>query len=195
MSTRGKFEEVECKFLEVNPKTLEKKLLTMGAVKKFERLFRRYVLDFPDLRLNANNAWLRVRDEGDRVTVGYKQRLNVRAGKQDGGMKEVEIIVNSFDDSVELFKSLGMTPKFYEENRRTLFELDGVEVAIDEWPLIPPYVEIEGDSWDDVDTTAQRLGFNPAEKLICATMQVYERYGIDEMSFSKLTFDEQVKKS
>jgi hypothetical protein len=37
-----------------------------------------------------------------------------------------------------------------QENRRTSFELDGVCLELDEWPMIPPYLEIEGDARDDV---------------------------------------------
>jgi adenylate cyclase class 2 len=194
MAMPKKFEEIECKFLDVDTKDITKKLEKLGAKKKFSRTFRRYVFDFPDLRLNSMNAWLRVRDEGHKTTVTYKQRLGVIDDKNDDGMREVEIVVDSFDHAVELLRSIGMKPKFYEENKRTAYELDGVEIDIDEWPLIPPYVEVEGKNWQEVDAMSQRLGFNPKDKLVCATMQVYARYGITENDYKILTFDTQVKK-
>lgn len=188
------FEEIECKYLDIDPKAIAKKLEVLGANRKFKRLFRRYVFDYPDLRLDEQSAWLRLRDEGDRIALTYKQRQGVAAGKNDAGMTEIEVAVGDFDTTASLLRAVGLVPKFYEENWRTAYDLDGVEVVIDEWPLIPPYVEIEGNSWETVDKAATRLGFDPEEKLICSTMQVYEKYGINESGYSVLTFDQQIKK-
>jgi adenylate cyclase class 2 len=71
-------EEIEVKFLNVDVKALEAKLAAIGASKSFERMYRRKVYDFPDLRLNAQRAWIRVRDEGEKVTMGCKQRKNLK---------------------------------------------------------------------------------------------------------------------
>jgi adenylate cyclase, class 2 len=188
-----KFEEIEGKFLDIKLDELTAKLEAIGAKKQFRKLFRRYVFDSPDRRLNSANSWLRVRDEGDKVTLTFKQRTDVQAGRQDSGMREIEVEVNDFDHTQQLLRAIGMEPKFYEENWRTLYQLDGVDLCIDEWPLIPPYLEIEADSWDKVDSTALKLGLDPAEKQICATMQVYEKYGINENDYAVLTFEKQEK--
>ena len=186
-------EEIECKFLNVDKTKLEKTLAELGAEKKFSRLFKRNVFDFPDLRLHKESSWLRVRDEGDKVTMSYKQRQGVEEGGQDKGMTEIEVVVEDFEKTADILKSIGMITKFYEENRRTLYMLDGAQVTIDEWPLIPQYVEIEADSWQIVEDTASKLGFDLKDKKVNSTMQVYKDYGIDEMSFSILTFNKQEK--
>ncbi len=191
----AKFEEIECKFLDVDVSGLRSKLAKLGASKRFTRVFKRYIFDFPGWPLDQNNSWLRVRDEGDKVTVSFKQRQGVKKGQNDAGMKEVEVSVDDFEKMAEVFRSIGMVTKFYEENRRTLFELDGVEVAIDEWPMIPPYVEIEGPSWAQVDGVAKKLGFDPKDKMICSTMQVYEKYGIEEKAYEVLTFKKQIRRT
>ncbi len=187
------FEEIEGKFLEVEPAAVDEKIKAIGGLRQYKKLFRRYVFDFPDLRLNENNSWLRVRDEGDKVTMAFKHRTDVKRPGRDGGMKEVEIVVNDFEKAAELLRSAGMEVKFYEENWRTLYKLDDIELCLDEWPLIPPYLEIEADSWQKVDGTALKLGLDPAEKLVCATMQVYARYGINELDYKILTFEKQQK--
>ena len=192
--SKDNFEEIECKFLDVDSELVIKKLTELGAEFEFKKLFRRYVFDFPDLRLNAQKSWLRVRDEGHRTTISFKQRIGVNDGQNDEGMKEIEISTDDFDKSAELFKAIGMTPKFYEENWRTQYKLDGVEITIDEWPLIPPYVEIEADDWPKVDAMAVKLGFNPENKIIFSTAQVYDKYGITEADYSELTFEKQTKK-
>ena len=74
-------EEIEAKWLDIDPKEIEKRLLKLGAVKKFDAVFRRKVFEFPGWPLNKQGAWLRVRDEGDKVTLGYKRRM----GKGEGG--------------------------------------------------------------------------------------------------------------
>ena len=188
-------EEFEIKFLEVNVPKLEKKLLEIGVQKVFSFLYRRRVFDFPDLRLAGDHSWLRVRDEGDRVTFTYKKRLGVGEDKlKDGGMHEVEIVVDNFEKTAELLRSIGMVEKFYEENKRTKYVFEDVEFCIDEWPLIPPYLEIEGKSWETVKGAVSKLGLNWEGHVKCSTMQVYRHYGINENDFSFLTFEKQVKK-
>lgn len=187
------FEEIEAKFLDIEPAKLETRLKTLGAERKFKKLFRRQVFDLPGRVLNARGAWLRVRDEGDRVTMTFKQRLYGSDPKKDEGVKEVEVVVSDFEPAIEILKSAGMQTKFYEENWRTLYTLEGLEICIDEWPLIPPYLEIEGDSWEKVDAMAEKLGFDPKDKLVCPTMEVYKHYGIDENDYGVLTFDRQEK--
>lgn len=187
------FEEIECKFIDVEPSKLEKQLRALGAERKFKKLFRRQVFDLPGGLLDARGAWLRVRDEGDKVTMTFKQRKYGDDPKKDEGVKEVEVVVSDFEQTIEILKSAGMKTKFYEENWRVLYVLDGVEICLDAWPLIPPYVEIEADSWEKVDAMAKKLGFNPADKLICPTMEIYKHYGINENDYSVLTFDRQEK--
>ena len=58
-------EEIEVKFLNIDSDLMEKKLLKIGAKKVFEKLYHRKVFDYPDLRLNDQGAWVRLRDEGE----------------------------------------------------------------------------------------------------------------------------------
>lgn len=194
MPSVDEFQEVECKFLDVEVSALTARLNALGAKKLFTELFRRSVFDFPGWPLDTKGACLRVRDEGSRVTASYKQRLGVKTEGNDDGMREVEIVVDDFDHACELFRSLGMESKFYEENRRTQYLLDGVEVCIDEWPLIPPYVELEGTSWEALETLAQKLGFDWEERKIYSTNQIYDQYGFKEQDYKILTFDKQVRR-
>ena len=68
-------EEIEVKFLNIDPETIQKKLAEIGARKVGEYFYRRRVFDYPDFRLDKQNAWLRLRDEGDRVTLSFKRRI------------------------------------------------------------------------------------------------------------------------
>src|SRR5947209_1644815 len=127
-------EEIEVKFLNVDVAALEEKLRAVGAVKVGEYFYRRRVFDYPDWRLDKKGAWLRLRDEGEKITLSFKQRLGMaEAGStaNDAGMEETEILVSDFDTTAELILKLGFIEKHYAENKRTRWEKDGVEFDID----------------------------------------------------------------
>lgn len=187
-------EEIEVKFLDINVSALEKKLISLGAKKVLDFLFRRRVFDYPDLRLAENHSWVRLRDEGEKITLTYKRRFGTGEKFKDGGMHEIEVNVNDFEKTAELLKSIGMVEKFYEENKRVKYILDDVEYCIDEWPLIPAYLEIEGKDWGSVKEATEKINFNWDDHIKCSTMQVYRHYGINENDYSILTFKEQIKK-
>jgi adenylate cyclase class 2 len=196
-SKKLKMEEVEVKFLNIEPKEIEKKLILIGAKKVFDRIYKRKVFDYPDLRLDKVGAWIRLRDEGDKITLAFKKRLGVKThnGKTcDRGMEEIEIQVDDFDKTASLLKSIGLIEKFYEENRRIRYVKEDVEFDIDFWPLLEPYLEIEAKNWKQIDKAIKLLGLNPKEKKIFSTYQIYQLKGIDENDFKVLTFDKVIKK-
>lgn len=188
-------EEIEAKFLDIDPKNIEQKLLKLGAVKKYDRIFRDKVFDYPDLRLDKDHSWIRLRDKGDKVTLAFKKRLGTKDGKaNDAGMEEVKVEVSNFDKTAEFFLKIGLWQKFDEEKRRMHFELEGVEVDIDWWPLMPAYLEIEGKTWDEVEKMARKLGLKWEDKKVLSGMQIYKMYGIREMDYEVLTFKGQKKR-
>jgi len=68
-------EEIEVKFLNIDPDLIENRLKEVGAKKVFERFYKRKAFDYPDLRLDKAGAWIRLRDEGDKITLAFKQRI------------------------------------------------------------------------------------------------------------------------
>lgn len=61
-------------------------------------------------------------------------------------------------------------------------------MAIDSWPLIPPYMEIEAESKDRVIQTAELLGFDESDLTTEGSHAVYRRYGIDLAAIPDLRF-------
>jgi len=191
-------EEIEVKFLAIDPVEIQKKLRGIGAKKVFDKIYRRRVFDYPDLRLNNQGAWIRIRDEGDKVTFSFKQRLGIKSddgSSNDSSMEEVEIIVNDFEKAAKLLEKIGLKQKFYEENRRIRYVLKDIEFDIDFWPGLEPYLEIETNSWKKIDQAINQLKLNPQDKKIFSTYQVYQQKGIDENDFSQITFEKMVKKN
>ncbi|HUC31408.1 MAG TPA: class IV adenylate cyclase [Candidatus Paceibacterota bacterium] len=190
-------EEIEIKFLDVDREALERRLNELGAKKVGDYHYRRVVFDHPDFRLDKNASWLRLRDEGDKVTLTFKQRLGVDADHPlggDKGMYERETIVQDFDATREILLKIGLVEKMYQENKRTRYVLNEIECDIDTWPLLEPYLEIEGKSWDEVYRTAETLGFDRKEAKIFSANQIYRLRGLDDRNYKRLTFEEQIKR-
>ncbi len=188
-------EEIEVKFLEIDKKALESRLIEIGAKKVGDYLYKRQVFDYPDLRLDKQGAWIRLRDEGDKITLSFKQRLGMQGNSgNDLGMKEIEFSVSDFGETANFLYELGLANKFYFENKRTRYEKEGIEFDIDEWPLLDPYLEIEADNWEDIDKAIGWLNLNKADMKKFSTTQIYALKGINDKDYSKLTFTESVKK-
>lgn len=134
------------------------------------RMMRRSLIEEPHHK--AVNGFIRVRDEGDKVTMTYKQ-------KDDEfdlhGTKEIEVTVSDFDKTVELLKIAGWPPVTYQESKRETWEIGDVEVVLDEWPWIQPYIEIEGPSEERVREVADQLGFKWEDAAIGSVDVIYER--------------------
>lgn len=188
-------DEIEVKFLNISPGKIEQKLKALGAVKVFDRLFKRRVFDYPDLRLNSRGAFIRVRDEGDKIMLAYKERqcLGQNNGN-DTGMKEIQFEVKDFTLACDFLLAVGLYEKFYEENRRICFRLNHTEFDIDFWPLLNPYLEIEAATRQEIDQAVSLLGLNPADQKVFTTFQIYELNGINELDYEILTLEKQIKK-
>ncbi|MFA6533654.1 MAG: class IV adenylate cyclase [Patescibacteria group bacterium] len=188
-------QEIEVKFLNVDPEAIEAKLAAIGARKVGEYFYRRQVFDYPDWRLNADHSWLRLRDEGDQITLSFKKRLGVKAdGGNDDGMEETEIIVSDFGKTAELFLRLGLVNKHYVENRRRRWQKDGVEFDLDFYPDLEPYLEIEAPSQELVEAAIGWLGLDPAEQKVFSTNQIYKLKGRSVADYTRITFEGWVKK-
>lgn len=192
-------EEYEVKFLNIDVEKIEKKLLELGAKKEFDRVYKVRIFDFPGFPLNEKAAWVRLRDEGDKIFLTYKQRLgkNVKdksGAENDEGMKEVEVAVDNFESTVELLHSLGMIDKFYEEKRRIRYILNDIEFDIDHMPALEPFLEIEAANYEKVEEGIKMLDLNPEDKKIFSAFQIYQLAGINMLDYSEFRFDGLVKR-
>lgn len=150
--------EIEAKFLNVDFGEIREKLTNLGAVcEQSMRLMRRYTFDNSYMK-KGKDSFVRVRDEGNKVTVTYKQFDSLSLH----GAKEIEIEVNDFDQAVALMREIGAgeDAQSYQESRRGTWRLDQAEIVLDEWPWLKPYIEIEGDTEETVRCTVDLLGLS-----------------------------------
>lgn len=165
--------EIEAKFTNVDHDEIREKLKQLGGeCEQPMRLMRRAV--FHSEAMEAQNGFLRVRDEGHRVTMTYKE---FDGSGTIHGVKEVETTVGDFNAAVAICERAGMVKESYQETKRETWRLGEVEVVLDEWPWINPYIEIEGPNEEAVMAAAEKLGFDPKEALFGGVAVVYiERY-------------------
>jgi adenylate cyclase, class 2 len=174
--------EHEAKVLDIDAGAVTSRILAAGGSQADgPRLMRRHVYDIVP---GDMSKWIRLRDTGTETTLCVKE---IRSDAIDGTL-EVETAVGDFTVANELLGLLGFTPKSYQENRRTSFILDDVQVELDEWPLIPPYLEIEGHTKGDVLRVAGLLGYGESQLTGENTVKVYARYGIDLQGIPDLRF-------
>lgn len=176
--------EYEAKVLDIDPAQLAERITDAGGRHVGDRAMRRYVYDIVPGDLSK---WIRLRDTGEEST------LTVKEIHHDGidGTHEVEVTVSDFAATNELLALLGFRPKSYQENTRSSYELDGAQVEIDGWPLIPPYLEIESDSREHVVAVAAKLGYDEDQLTGENTTKVYARYGIDLSTLPDLRFPQE----
>ncbi len=185
--------EYEATFLHIEKDLLRQKLKELGAtLVRSEYKQRRVNFDLQPLG-RGFWEWARVRDEGDKITMAYK---SIPAESSIDQQKEIEFAVSDFDAGIEFLKTLGARMTNYSETLRERWELGGVEIDIDTWPHLEPYLEIEGDGEEKVKMVATSLGFAWSDAQFCGAGKIYEMvYGVhpDKLSQEKvvrLTFED-----
>ncbi len=182
--------EYEATFLDVRKCQIRKKLKKVGAkLVKPEFLQKRVTFNLPE-NLEKNGKWVRVRDEKDEITMSFKSVFGDKIENQE----EINLKINDFEEGVEFLERIGCQKKAYQETKREIWLIEDVEICIDEWPFLEPFVEIEGDSEEKVKKASKILGFDYSKAWFCSAGKIYsEKYGISEEiinnKISKITFD------
>ncbi len=168
--------EYEATFLEINKREMREKLKRVNAkLIKPEFLQKRVVFNLPNYPDNKAENWIRVRDEKDKITMSFKS-IN---GDKIENQKEINLVIDNFQNGVEFLEAIGCKKKSYQETKREVWKLNNVEICIDEWPFLEPFVEIEGKSEKEVIVVSEKLGFDYSKAWFCETGLIYnKKYGI-----------------
>lgn len=140
------------------------------------------------------NKWVRLRETNGKTTITIKHILNeelqAEYGTKTQPVLETEMEVPSIESGNAILEQLGFSFRNYQEKKRITYILDGTEIDIDSWPLIPPYLEIEGESDEQVDSIVKKLELSSKEVVSCNTAEIYKKYGIDIYKYRELRFSE-----
>jgi adenylate cyclase class 2 len=179
--------EIEAKFLDVDHDVLRAKLRELGATCAVpERLMRRQNYDLPQ---RNPSIWVRVRDEGSKITMSYKQMDS----RSLHGTKEICLTIDSYEQGDALARAVGLIPTAYQETKRESWHLGQIEIDLDTWPWVRPYCEIEGPDEASVRDVVKQLGLSMDDATHGGVDIVYTtEYDIsddDINNTSKVTFE------
>ncbi len=165
--------ELEAKWLDINHFKLREKLKVLGAlqVRPLTNMVRA-VFDDATGSMGLRGGWVRVRDEGDKITMSYKQVDDISLT----GTKEINLVVDDFNKAVAFLKCIGLRQKSLQETKRESWILDGAEIDLDEWPWLPPFVEVEAQDEKTLINVARKLELNMEEAMHGSVDFVYEKY-------------------
>ena len=176
-------------FIDLLKRTANEDLLDRFSNKSLVEIIKKYGIN--------PNKWVRLRETNGRTTITIKHILNpdIKKGNKEEIQKvmETEMEVSSIEEANSILEQLGFSFRNYQEKNRATYRVDGVEVDIDSWPLIPSYVEIENDSDELIQSTIEKLGLQEHEVVSCNTADIYIKYGIDLYAFRELKFDQREK--
>jgi adenylate cyclase class 2 len=163
--------ELEVKFYLSKRGELEGKLDALGKVSAPRVLEINLRFDTPEKTLTPAGRMLRLRQD-TRARVTYKGP----GVSQEGAnlRQELEFTVSDFDTARQLFEALGYEVYTIYEKYRTTYQVDNLEVVLDELPM-GDFAEIEGPDATSIHNLAQKLGLNWEQRIMDSYTVLFER--------------------
>ncbi len=186
-NTENKNREIEVRFLEINYPEFLKKLHEKGAEDLGEDFLREIIFyDKESKWIYEVKKFVRIRQTKKAVLLSFKHHEEDSAT----GTKEIELEVSDVEKTKEFLEEIGLVAFREQEKKRHTFKLDGVIIDIDTWPSIPTYVELEGQSEEDLKKVAAILELDWKNVVFkSARFIIEERYGIPVSKLHFFTFD------
>ncbi len=187
--------EFEIVFTWVDHNEMREKILELNWKCVLEKtLMKRVVFDNPVIE---EWSYVRVRDEWWKITCTYKE-VSDDVSSIDA-VKELETVIQDFDVMVDIFTRLWLKKKAYQETYREAWKINNeVEIMLDIWPWLKPFIEIEWENEEVVKKYSKILWFEYSEWLFGAVDQVYlkELWMNPDVinSLAEITFDNIPKK-
>jgi predicted adenylyl cyclase CyaB len=147
--------EYEYYFFDFSKKDIIKKIKSLKGKCKGTFLFRVQVFIHP---LEKPGTYIRVRDEGHRITMTYKYKSP--ESKFD---EENEIIINNFDEAVTILLGIGCKKKYYYEKIREIWTVKNTEIVFDSNPGIDDRMEIESKTKSELMEMVKYFEVKPSE--------------------------------
>ncbi len=164
--------EQEIKIKIENPLELISKLIVLKAEKIGQSFQRTTRMDTPNMDLEKNGTFLRVRS-GHKNSVTLKKKLKEK-NKEIFEREEIETEVKDIDKLADIFSNLGFTKRLILEKYRIDFKYKDLNISIDELPF-GFYVELEGKS-ERIFEIAKELSLDVANKITVTYWDLFEEY-------------------
>lgn len=153
-------QEIEVKILDIDRAKIESKLVQLGAVKSFDGEMHAIFYDFSDKAIKSAGNVLRLRKEGERVLLTFKEHVTQEGVKI---MEEHESAVENMTEIQEILNSLGLHKTKETRKIRTQYDLGDTHVVIDNYldrlEAIPVFLEIEAPTVTRLYEVVEQLGY------------------------------------
>lgn len=173
--------EIEVRLLDIDKEDLISKLEKNNAKFIGDWLQIRYVYDFKPV---DPHRWIRLRTNGITNTLTIKEVSD----KSIEGTKELEIKVSSIEITDKILEKLGYTKRSIQENKRIRYILNDVEIDIDTWPHLNPYVEFEGNSVEEIKKVVELLELDYNKCITDNAQDIYMSLGYTQEDLNNLKF-------
>lgn len=176
--------EYEYCYLNFDKNEIISKIKKLNGSKKGIFLFKVMVFHHPN---NKKDCFVRIRDEGDKITLTYKTNMN------DKFVNEYEIQIDNFKTGIQILEQMGCKKNYYYEKIREIWTIGDSEVVFDMNPGKPERMEVESVNKQKLDDLTIKLGLKPSEGTNFNDMKVYEDlFGFQVPKNSDLTFNNMV---
>ena len=183
----GTGQELEVKLYLSNLKVFQARLDSLGACLYQTRTLEtnlRFDTVYKDLSRSFQVLRLR-QDEMARLT--YKGPTEKIGGVSS--RREIEFTVGDFEAARVLLEALGYQIILIYEKYRTVYELDGVLVSLDELPY-GDFSELEGPDVESIRAVARKLGVNWDRRIPESYTDLFEHLRTKQgLSFRDLSFE------
>lgn len=175
------YNEYELRVLNINKEKFIRDIEKLGAefIKNYEQ--KRYVYDFNPI---DENKWIRLRTDGIKTTLAIKEYKD----NTIGGTEEVEIEVSDMEKTNIILEKLGYHKRSVQENRRTRYMLDNVEIDIDTWPHLNTYVEFESNNEGNIKNVLNKLNIDIKDTTTMNAQGIYLSLGYTQEDLNDLRF-------
>ena len=176
--------EIEIKYLEIDPEDLGQKLIDLGAKKISDEMLEEWI--FWRDEWNGVRGRVRIRKDGDTIRLAYKETTQ----HSSKGNVEIEFAIDDIEAATQFMLKMGAKLQRHQQKRRIHYELKGIAIDFDFWPLIPPMVEIEGENLVELEALAKQLELEESNRSELDAFQIYEEvYNVPIREMKELVFE------
>ncbi|MDY6770995.1 MAG: class IV adenylate cyclase [Candidatus Nanohaloarchaea archaeon] len=166
-------DEIEAKVLEIDDAAVAERLAEVGAEQVMDAEVESSFYDYPDGSIEKQGVLRLRRIEEYDTFVTMKCDISRDGAKT---MEETEFSVSDYEAVDAFFEQLGLQKIRESSKHRRKWEKADVEYVIDEYPGIPPLLEVEAPDEETMYEAFDELGYTKDELVAWDASQVKEHY-------------------
>lgn len=164
--------EIELKVLNINKNQV---LGTLRGLKAKREMQPTLITELAFRRNSKQPFLLRLRKKGDVSELTYKKKIHSKKSRFKIE-EEIETEVGDFNETKKILEQIGFKVFRHRQKIREEFECRGVEVEIDTYPGVKPYMELEG-SPKNITRLLKKLGYSLKDTSKETATEILRRLG------------------